>query len=147
MFSQTLQKHSEVLLNAPAVMEVISGCYEIWFREYSNFEAPETSAQICRRLQEQLRLLRSSAGDVALHSHSSGSYTTTRQSYHIRLCYSHKNHYITIWYTWFKSLYIYTYGQSGHRLLTSIIGGSPGYNHWEDIEVYHMEAVVVKRWS
>jgi len=28
--SQTLQEHSQVLLKAPAVMEVHSGCYKIW---------------------------------------------------------------------------------------------------------------------
>jgi len=36
-------------------------------------------------------------------------------SYHIRLCYCDKIHYIIIWHAFFKCQYIYTYGQSGRR--------------------------------
>jgi len=85
-----------VLLKAPAVMEVDSGCYEIGLLEYSNFGATETSAQICGRLQEKLRLLRvihqeqprplrTSVGDLVPYSDNSGSYITTR---HFVLSYS-----------------------------------------------------------
>jgi len=68
------------------------GCYEIWLTELSNFGAPETSAQICGRLQEQLGPLRSSAGDfestardLKPYSRSSCDYISTR---HFILSYS-----------------------------------------------------------
>jgi len=52
-----------------------------------------------------------------------------------------------IWHALFKYLYIYTYRQSGHRWWSSIIGGAPGDTHWDDVEMHHLEAVVVKRQS
>ena len=48
-------------------------------------------------------------------SHTQGSTSTRHFVYHIRLCYSHKIRYLIIWHALFKYLYIYTYGQSGHR--------------------------------
>jgi len=49
-------------------------------------------------------------------SHMQGSITTRHFVYHIHLCYSYKICYlITLWHALFKYLYIYTYGQSGHR--------------------------------
>jgi len=48
-------------------------------------------------------------------SHTQGSISTKYFVYHIRLCYSHKIRYLIIWHALFKYLYIYTYGQSGHR--------------------------------
>ena len=65
-------------------------------------------------------------------------------SYDIHLCYSHKIRHITIGYTLFKSLCIYTYGQSGCRWSLSIIGGAPRH---ENLEMHHLEAIVVRGWS
>ena len=48
-------------------------------------------------------------------SHTQGSISTRHLVYHIRLCYSHKIRYLIIWHALFKYLYIYAYGQSGHR--------------------------------
>jgi len=59
-------------------------------------------------------------------SHMQGSISTRHFVYHIRLCYSHKISYLIIGQALFKYLYIYTYGQSGHRWYSSIIGGAPG---------------------
>ena len=87
----------------------------------------ETAAQLCGILRERPRPLRSSAGDSMLYYHSSGSYITTTHF----VCYSHKIRYIIIWHALFKSLYIYTYGQSGRQWYPSIIWGAPGYAHWE----------------
>jgi hypothetical protein len=50
-------------------------------------------------------------------------------SYHISLCYSHRIHYIIICHALYKSLCIYTYGQSGRRWYWSIFGGAPGHAH------------------
>ena len=41
-----------------------------------------------------------------------------------------------------KSLYIYTYGQSGCRQYWSVIAGAPGDSDWENLEM-HLEAVIV----
>jgi len=49
-------------------------------------------------------------GGVANCDHSTRHFV-----YHICLCYSHKIRYLIIWHEFFKYLYIYTYGQSGHR--------------------------------
>jgi len=60
----------------------------------------------------------SSAGDLVPYSQPSSSYdsiSTRHVVYHIRLCYSHKINYLIIWHALFKYLYIYIYGQSGHR--------------------------------
>jgi len=89
--SRTLQATSPVLLSisrcAQTFLELskalsdsaraFSGCYEIWLIEYSNFGAPETSAQICWRLWEKLRPLFSTAGHLAPDSHSSSCDITT----------------------------------------------------------------------
>jgi len=87
----------------------------------------ETAAQLCRILPEQPRWLRSSTGNLVPYYRSSGSYITTRHFF----CYSHKIRYIIIWHAFFKSLYIYTYGQAGRRWYSSIIRGAPGHAHWE----------------
>jgi len=47
---QTLQEHSQMLLKAPAVMEVHSVRYEILLLAESDFGAAETAAQLCGRL-------------------------------------------------------------------------------------------------
>jgi len=143
-------------------MEVHTGCYEIWLLEESNCGAPESSAQNCGRLREKLRLLGCSAGyfgssrdccaaqletwcripTAVVLTHTQGIL-----SYYINLRYSPKNRYIRTWHALFKSLDIYTYGQSGRRWYSSIIGGAPGHGHWEDLEMHHLEAIVMKRWT
>jgi len=47
-------------------MELNSECNNIWWIGWSNFGAAESSVQICRRLQDQLRPLHSSAGAFKL---------------------------------------------------------------------------------
>jgi uncharacterized membrane protein YjdF len=64
-------------------------------------------------------------------------------SYHIYLCYSHIFCYIIIWYALFMYLCIYTYGQSGNRWYSSIIGGAPGY---ANLEMDHIEAILIIQW-
>jgi len=140
-------------------MEVHSGCYEIWRLEYPNIGAAETSAQVCGRLQEQLRpqhrsagdfksswdLITSSAGDLMPYSHTSGSEhsTTTRHFVgHIRLCYSHKICYIIIWHVLSMSLYIYTYGDTGITEIDSATGSiyldNPGVDrHHPILKITH----------
>ena len=63
------------------------------------------------------------------------------------LCYSHKICYSIIRHALFKSFYIYTYGQSGRKWESSIVGGASGHTHWESLEMYHLEAIGVKQWS
>jgi len=76
---------------------------------------------------EELRPLRSSSGDMVPYiqsSGSSGSISTRHFVYHICLCYSHKIRYLILWHALLKYPTIYTYGQSGHRWWSSIIGGA-----------------------
>jgi len=123
MCFQTLQEQSQVFQKAPAVMEVHSGFYEIWLFELTNSEGTESSVQVCGRLREHLWPqcrsagdFESSAGDLVPYSHSSGSWCSTtarRFVYQIRLCYSHKIHYILIRHVSSKSLYIHTYEDTG----------------------------------
>jgi hypothetical protein len=99
--SQTLQEHSQVLLKAPAVLEVNSGCYEIWLIGYSKFGVAETSAQVCGDFESSLRPLGNSAGDLVPYSHSNGSQgsiTTRHFVYQIRLCYNPNIRYIILWH-------------------------------------------------
>jgi len=78
-------------------------------------------------LWEQPRLLRSSARDLVPYYHSSGFDITTRHLVY----YSHKIRYIIPWHSFFKSLYIFTYSQSGCKSYSSIIGGAAGHAYWE----------------
>jgi hypothetical protein len=132
-----------VLLEAPALLQVHSGCYEIRLIEKSNFGAPETSAHICRRLREKLIPLRSSTG---YFESSRDCSTAPRGTWcvfsHQWLLHNHKafrliifvfvtvTRFATSYYGMnYINLYIYTYGQSGRRRYLSIIGGSPGHAH------------------
>jgi len=89
-----------------------------------------SSCDLCADLRETSRAAETAAGDLesgrdccaalreTWHRILTAVVLTQPQgisSYHIRLCYSHKIHYILIWHASFKSLYIFTYGQSGHR--------------------------------
>jgi len=98
-------------------------CADLW---ETLWEA-ETTAQLCGILRQRPKPLRSSAGDLMPYYHSSGSDITTRHF----VCYSHKIRYIIIWHTLFESLFIYTYGQSGCRWYSRIIGEAPGHSDWE----------------
>ena len=79
MCSQMLQKHSQVLLKAPAVMEVDSGCYEIRRMELSDVGATATSVQICTKPQNSwdcctaLRNTSRAAGTAVLHCNRLGA--------------------------------------------------------------------------
>ena len=64
----------------------------------------ETAAQLCGRVGAVF----SKQWFLCFHKHK-------HFVYHICLCYSHKIRYLLIWHALFKYLYIYTYGQSGHR--------------------------------
>jgi len=79
-----------------------------------------------------------------LHFANEGCITTGHIVYQIGLCYSHKIRYVMIKYTLFKSLYIYTYGPSGHRLEPSIIGWTLSHIHQTYSVIHHFEAVAVK---
>jgi hypothetical protein len=73
--SQSSLELSMVLTDS---VRAFSGCYKIWLIGWSNFGAPETSAQICGRLREKQRPLCGTVGGLVPYSHSNGSYTTTR---------------------------------------------------------------------
>ena len=54
--------------------------------------------------------------DVTRSESDKQGYISTRHFvYHIRHCYIHKIRYIILWHALFKSLYIYSNGQSSHR--------------------------------
>ena len=63
-------------------------------------------------------------------SGSKGSITTRHFIDHIDLCYSYKIRYIIIWHVSSKSLYIYTFGDTGITEMDSATGnihfGDPG---------------------
>jgi len=128
----------------------------------SYFGASETSAQICGRLRESLKLLRLSAGYFKSSRYRCAALLNTRCCiltavaltlppgilfHHICLCYSHKICYIIIWHALFQFLNIYAYGQSARKWYSSIIGETPGYAHLGSIEMHHLEAIVVNHWS
>jgi len=89
---------------------------KIWLIEWSNFGAPETTVQICRRLREKLRSLRSSTGDfdsswdcyaaseedLVLYSHGGDSGITTRN------------------FVWPYSSLFQSHGQQHHNLVCII---------------------------
>jgi len=171
--SQPLQATSTVLLSTsrcsrtPLELSKVlsesarafSGCYEIWLIGWSNLGAPKTSAQICGRHRVKLKQLRSSGLGKTSRAAETAAQLSGRLGaifsqqwfvhYHkaFHLCYSHKVRYIIIWHALFKSCYIYTYSQSGRKWWSSIIWGAPGHAHWENLQMHHLEAVVVKQWS
>jgi len=113
--------------DAPSRIVKFRGSWDLCADLRKTSREAETAAQLCGILGERPRALRSSAGDLMPYYHRGGFYITTRHF----VCYSHKIRYIIIWHALFKSLYIYTYGQSGRRWYLSIIGGAPGHTHWE----------------
>jgi len=130
-----------------------------WLLRYWNFGFAETSAQVCRRLPEQLRPLPKHCGSLrAIFSQqwfldSSGSYgsTTTRHFiYHTHLCYSHTICYIIICLVLFMFLYIYTYGGTGtvemDSATESIQLGDPGIDRYYHI-IRNTSSFFPRSWS
>ena len=77
-----------------------------------------SSSDLCAALRETLRGAETAALRETWCRNLTAVVLTQPQgisSYHIRLCYSHKIRYIIICHALYKSLYIYTYGQSGRR--------------------------------
>jgi len=79
------------------------------------------------------------------HSHTSGSLDSITTRYftdHIGLCYSHNIRYIIIWHVVSKSLYIYTFGDTGitemDSATNSIYLGDPGVDrhHYTKYTLY-----------
>jgi hypothetical protein len=69
---------------------------------------------------------------------------------HIGLCYSHKIHYIIIWHILSKSLYIYTYGDTGIPEMDSATGsiylGDPRVDRHHLI-IRNTHSIFLSSWS
>jgi len=109
----------------------------------------ETMAQLCQILQEQLRPLRSFAGDLMPYCHSCGSYITTR---HFILSYSsllqsqdslHHNMACIM----SISLFIYIRSIWPHMVLEHNRRSTRTLPLRERLEMHYLEAIVGKRWS
>ena len=159
MCSQTPHEQCQMLLEAPAVIEMHSGWSNIWPIRQSNSGTAQTSAQVCRRLWGETE-----TSDPALQETSREAQTSAQLGGRLGAVFSQQCilgfHKVKAFHLSYSSLLvtrfpasqygmyylsnalcIYRYSQSRCRQYSREIGGAPWDPIWTSLEM-HLEAIM-----